>query len=62
MPIQNLITALQTNYDTLENQYNIQRGFYGATQTENASMPNSVPASIPQNLTQEDITQFDNFY
>jgi len=35
MPIQNLMTALSTNYDTLENKYNTQRWFYWVQQTEN---------------------------
>lgn len=37
MPIQNLLTALQTNFDTLKSQYDSQRSFYtddtGATPT-----------------------------
>lgn len=44
MPIENLVTALEENYNQLQAKYNTQRGFYwvdqiGQTATENAPAP-----------------------
>lgn len=47
MPIENLKTALETNYDTMENKYSTQRWFYGVNNapTEDTQQKTSQPST-----------------